>query len=85
MKTYRVYYDRKDEYGVVWWSVDEGDQSTEIKVKGVVICQCEVLTMTANPNIPQKRDEPTGWVEVTGKAMVKSGVCYITPQSEQEN
>lgn len=75
MRRYRIYFNRLNEAPQVW-SVDEGDQSSEINVSEVrligVSAQSEVnLDETVN------HDRPRCWFAVTGKLSVIGGVAHI--------
>jgi len=62
MPNWRVYFNRKNEAPQIW-SVDEGDQTSEINVKDWKLHRCDAdsredLSVKVNP------DTPTAWVEV---------------------
>ena len=58
---YRIYYD-KTEDGVAWWSIDEGTQDTEVRVRWISINPGVALNNGCNTN-PHKPSEPSAWFE----------------------
>lgn len=58
MPTYRIYFNRRDEFP---WSVDNGDQSTEINVASVK-CHRISLDSEFNPAIKPNKDVPCAWL-----------------------
>jgi hypothetical protein len=74
---YRVYFNRLNEAPQVW-SVDEGDQSSEINVSSVAIAGCEMHS-AVNLDETVNRDRPKAWFEVDGRLVVEGGVACIYP------
>ncbi len=76
MRRYRVYFNRANEAPQVW-SVDEGDQGSEINVAEVRLVNCTAETkcdlgMQVNP------DHPKAWIEVFGTLRIEEGVAVIS-------
>lgn len=80
MKTYRIYFNRWAEAPQIW-SVDEGDQSSEINVINVVFKDIEGLTKY-NPN-GDNTNTPRAWFEVKGKLTISGGIAYITGKNNE--
>lgn len=74
MRRYRIYFNRLNEAPQVW-SVDEGDQATEINVIAVCLLYCEVRTYTNLAEIDEA--SPKAWIEVMGTLRVEGGVATI--------
>lgn len=78
-KLYRVYFNRRREWPQIW-SVDEGDQSSEINVKEVDIIVpvytkslgSEAALAATNPDTT-----PFAWMECTGVLILSNGVATI--------
>jgi hypothetical protein len=81
--TYRVYFNRGDaESWPQCWSVDEGDQSSEINVIGIDVGICpwrtNLLPSPASAGSNPK-NTPSAWIEVTGRLEVRGGRAYFSP------
>lgn len=76
---YRVYYNR----AVDWpqcWSVDQGDQTTEINVQGVKLF-ADSRTVTQPDAVRAATDakvSPAAWLEVEGHLRITDGFAIIT-------
>lgn len=68
-KFWRVYYDRRDESGKVWWSVDNGTMSTEIKVSWFN-CMCPLSSQCSYVHV---EGEPSAWFSFEATAEFKDG------------
>ena len=80
---YRVYFNRELEWPQCW-SVDEGDQSTEINVTGFEVngCRIESRTLTKEERAGAIRDRlnrPYAWFAVDGWLTVKNGRAIFHP------
>ncbi len=73
---YRAYFNRKNEFPQVW-SVDQGDQSTEINVKdaqGHKVNWRFVFDSSIKPN----PDVPCAWIEIEHATMqIHDGVAHF--------
>lgn len=70
---YRVYFNRSREAPQVW-SIDEGDQSSEINVQHVVIQGGAISKWNkSKPN----DSSPSAWFEVEGFLRIAGGIAYI--------
>lgn len=77
-KTFRVYYHAKANFPQVW-SIDEGQQVTEIHVKGFCILGCTVTSEATDQNKP---GEPAGWLEIRGAGFeLVNGCAVFRPQA----
>lgn len=76
MKCYRVFFNRLSEAPQVW-SVDEGDQSSEINVSAVSLVRCSAETKF-NPAETDTLNKPKAWFEVRGHLRIVQGVAVIT-------
>lgn len=76
MSDFRIYFNRKNEAPQVW-SVDQGDQSSEINVKEWRLHRCNAdshyeASVKVNP------DTPTAWIVVMHAIMrVEHGVAHF--------
>lgn len=78
MKTYRVYFNKKSEWPLVW-SIDEGDQDTEINVKEVTIIASysETRAIVNNGHI-DTTNTPLAWLAVEAKGIrIVEGIATI--------
>lgn len=82
MGTLRIYFNRRDELP---WSVDCGDQSTEINVRAVQAHHVSFETVfdsTIKPN----RDTPCAWLVARCAVLeVRDGVAHITQETYLES
>lgn len=75
MKKYRIYFNRKVEAPQVW-SVDEGDQSSEINVQWVEFQNCSVGSFYDNL-VGVNPDTPCAWFQVYAVAeFTRGGVIF---------
>jgi len=72
IKSYRVYFDRRDEHGKVWWSVDEGTPVSEIKVGWFSIQGADVRSETCLEGATDE-GEQSGWIEFEACAFFADG------------
>lgn len=79
--TYRVYFNREREWPQCW-SIDEGDQTTEINVVGFALHGVEAVSFTHDRQARIDRDAtPFAWLEVRhAQFSVGNGVAVFTPQ-----
>jgi hypothetical protein len=75
VKTYRVYFNRLNEAPQVW-SVDEGDQATEINVTRIALVDCSAETHV-NLAETDTENKPKAWFEVIGTLQIVDGVAVI--------
>lgn len=75
MGLYRIYFNRLNEAPLIW-SVDEGDQTTEINVMGISLHGCDVETKS-NLAETDTENKPKAWLEVRGNLRVIQGVAVI--------
>lgn len=75
MKRYRFYFNRLNEAPQIW-SVDEGNQSTEINVTAVRTIECATCT-GCDLSETVNRDRPRAWVETVGWLTIEAGVAVI--------
>lgn len=80
MKLFRVYFNRWNEAPQVW-SIDEGDQASEINVRAVSMHHCDMESKT-NPAETDIENKPKAWFEVRGNLRVIQGVAVITGLEE---
>lgn len=78
---YRVYFNHELEWPQAW-SVDEGEQSTEINVCGFVL-HCGVTadshTLPSEEKAKSNRqDKPFAWIEVEGRMEIRQGIAHFT-------
>lgn len=59
---YRVYFHKRDGKHPVVWSVDEGDQTTEVHVQWVTLG--DGVAAFSAVNLEAKDGEPAAWVEI---------------------
>lgn len=78
---YRIYFNRANEAPHVW-SVDEGEQGSEINVKEVRIATFSRTVV--GPPVPEsdRRDRPGVWIETSGRLVVEKGVATIYPLAD---
>ncbi len=74
---YRVYFNRELEWPQCW-SVDEGDQSTEINVTGFIIEGAVAIARTLSKEeraeaIKDRLNRPFAWLEVQGEMSLVGG------------
>lgn len=80
---YRAYYNRSADWPQCW-SVDEGDQSTEINVTGISTSGCPVTTRELPA--PARGTEgaaavfPTAWIEIQGRLSIERGRAVFSPE-----
>lgn len=75
MKLYRAYFNRLNEAPQVW-SVDEGDQSSEINVTAVSFRNCEVISRT-NLGETDIENKPKAWFQARGTLRIERGEAII--------
>lgn len=74
--TYRIYFNRKNADRGLVWSVDSGDQSSEVNVKRIVVRGCRTYT-DGGPG--DNETSPTVWLVVEGgRLTIIEDVAYIT-------
>lgn len=81
MSAYRIYYNTASDWPQCW-SIDEGDQSSEINVIGIDIGICPWRTNQLPDKARDGADPkkvPTAWIEVTGRLEVRGGRAYFSP------
>lgn len=76
MKLFRVYFNRLNEAPQIW-SIDEGDQTTEINVTGLTMMGCDVESK-CNLSETDTENRPKAWFEVRGFLRVEAGVAIIS-------
>lgn len=75
-RLYRWYYNRASEAPQVW-SLDDGDQATEINVIGVT-CRVPCKTKVGRPLSEAERQlKPYVWMEAIGELHFENGVAVI--------
>jgi hypothetical protein len=74
-KRYRYYFNRWAELPQVW-SVDQGDQTSEINVIAVRTEGCVTVT-GCDPSETINRDRPKVWVEAVGVLSIENGIAVI--------
>lgn len=82
--TYRIYYNRSDDYPVLW-CVDEGRISSQIRVQSIRFCGVEAYTQNHkdSPNGNKNQNEPHGWMQVDdAKLVICSGEAQFHPSSQ---
>ena len=62
MKHFRAYFNRHREQPQVW-SIDEGDQSTEINVSSFAVNAGCIVASRYNGDKPNE-DSPSAWIEI---------------------
>lgn len=83
MRLYRVYFNRLNEAPQIW-SVDEGDQASEINVTAVKLVNTNAVTRS-NLGETDTENKPKAWFEVIGEMRVVDGVAVITGLRDQES
>lgn len=80
MKTYRVYFNRELDFPQAW-SVDEGDQTSEVNVIGFQIlgadCFAKVLPPAERVGLDPKKS-PLAWLQVYGVLRLDGGLAVFT-------
>jgi len=81
-KTYRVYFNRELEWPQCW-SVDEGDQTTEINVCGFELHGVEAKSRNLTRSelrkqVTYKFNQPFAWIEVTGTLRLEAGIAHFS-------
>lgn len=80
LKRYRVYFNRELDFPQAW-SVDEGDQSTEINVNGFHIlgadCFSKVLSVEERAGV-NPTHSPLAWLQVDGELRMEGGIAIFT-------
>lgn len=79
--TYRIYYNRRDDYPISW-CIDEGDISTQIRLSKIQLNGITgyFLSVGEKPKLPP--NEPYGWLVVENADMIlKSGIAVFYPTS----
>jgi len=61
--TFRVYFNRKNEFPQVW-SIDYGTQESEINVQRVELINCTAVTVYKTEGVTDFNDMPCAWFEV---------------------
>lgn len=80
MKAYRLYFNRLNEAPQVW-SIDEGQQTSEINVSSVSLVNCNAITR-CDLDETDTANKPKAWVEVIGTLEIVGGVAVITGLKE---
>lgn len=78
---YRVYYNRSVDWPQCW-SVDEGDQSSEINVCGVKMIGVPLVTRELPPEqraVVDNKVTPSAWFEVDGLLRLEHGYAVFRP------
>lgn len=82
---YRVYYNRTENEPQVW-SVDEGDQSTEINVTGIKFHGVDAVAhrvgswVRSQPGLFTPGVSPTGWFSVESRRVeIRGGWAHFRP------
>jgi hypothetical protein len=75
MKRYRIYFNRMNDVPLVW-SVDEGDQASEINVREVRIFAGQVSSCV-NLGETDAENRPKAWLEVDGELRIEDGIAKI--------
>lgn len=71
----RVYFNKKNEYPLVW-SIDDGNLDNEIKVSMVV---CEALGWTIYNGEPANELSPVAWVEFQCSLFhIQDNIAYLS-------
>lgn len=81
MKTYRVYFNRERDWPQCW-SVDEGDQASEINVCGFRLEGVTAAGLALSKAERAKlngQESPFAWIEVTGELEIKAGIAVFRP------
>lgn len=73
-KNYRLYFNRKNECPQVW-SIDEGDQSSEVNVQWFSLLGCTAASIY-NHGVANE-DTPVAWIAVKGTAEFRDGGVVI--------
>jgi hypothetical protein len=77
MERYRAYFNRKREAPQVW-SIDEGEQTSEINVQGFRLlpgCTARSVFNNTKPN----EDSPSAWIEIHADGYyIRDGEVYFT-------
>lgn len=77
----RIYF-HKREAGVVWWSIDEGDPSSEIHVRWIRIEPG--LSINSGTKVDAIQGEPSAWFEVWGAELKLEGsMAILRPHGAQ--
>lgn len=73
---YRVYFNRKNEYPQIW-SVDEGDQKSEINVSDFKFHRVSAESR-ADLSVKPNNDTPIAWVLIRNATLtIKDGVAHF--------
>jgi hypothetical protein len=82
-KTFRVYYNRCDDAPQIW-SVDEGDQTTEINVIDWRSHGCMVASGLRQDAPTVSMFTPKVWAEIyNAKLVVEKGVAHFYPEARE--
>lgn len=76
MKTFRIYFNRKSEYPHVW-SIDEGEQTSEIIVQWIA---CDGVSMRTHYSVVEAIDReniPCAWFSVEAVAEFTKGGVFL--------
>jgi hypothetical protein len=79
---YRIYFNRKREWPQIW-SIDEGDQVSEINVKAFrILVPCQSASLDASQMTTNDHENrPCAWIECEGvMTVVEDGVALIYPR-----
>lgn len=80
MRLYRFYFNRLNEAPQIW-SVDEGNQSSEINVTAISLVGCNAISRS-NLGETDTENKPKAWFEVVGTLQLVDGVAVITGLKE---
>lgn len=88
MKTFRIYFNRELDWPQCW-SVDEGDQTTEVNVCGFRIEDCPTVSASLSPDLRKRLQldgskHPVAWLEVQGALRLERGVAVIAPERRRK-
>jgi hypothetical protein len=70
---WRVYYDSRDKHGKVWWSVDNGNLLSEIKVGWVRILPGAAVISFTSEKPQENAGGPRGWFGIAAIADFYNG------------
>lgn len=76
---YRIFFNRRAEAPQVW-SVDEGDQTSEINVSDFKIHHIVLVEPGADFSVKVNPDTPTVWINVRSAVLhMKQGIAHFFP------
>lgn len=78
---WRVYFHKRNGDDPVVWSVDQGDQKSELHVQWFSFVG---MTAQSHRNLEAKPGEPSGWIQLEGvKAEFGGGGVIFTPEVQR--